>query len=210
MGKKVYIRNKYYKLLLIGFLIERVIKRMTKRTADFIEDFIEEKEKIVDIGAGGGWISQEIQERKKTENVLLDVINLNQTDLPLIMYDGENMPFDDNAFDTALLICVLHHCENPSRVLQEAKRIVKNKIIIMEDIAKPPFGEIALRLKDAVINVGFCLIVNALKEITNLPFYFKTVSEWEQIFKNLNLKVIYKKELRAALGNHSVFFVVEK
>jgi|SRR3989344_1762232 len=210
MEKKVYIRNKYYKLLLIGFFIERAIKRMTKRTVDFLEDFVQEKEKIVDIGAGGGWISQEMQKRKKTENTLVDVINLNQTDLPVILYDGENIPFRDNTFDTALLISVLHHCENPSRVLLEAKRVVKNKIIVMEDIAKTPFGEVALRFKDAVTNIGFCLMANSFREMINLPFHFKKISGWEQIFKDLNLQIVYKKEFRPFLNHHSIGFILKK
>jgi ubiquinone/menaquinone biosynthesis C-methylase UbiE len=210
MSKTLYFRNKYYKWLPIRFLVERVVKNMVNGTVDFLEDFIEEKEQIIDIGGGGGWISQELQKRKKTKNLILDVINLNQTDLRLVIYDGKNIPFDDNTFDTALLICVLHHCQDSLRVLEEAKRVVKNRIIIIEDISTSRFGGIALRFKDAITNICFCLLANSLKEITNLPFDFKTVPEWEKIFQDLNLKVIHKREFRPPMGHHSVAFVVQK
>lgn len=210
MNNQLPIRNKYYPWLPIRFFVEKIIRDMTIKTVDSLEDFIEEKEYIIDIGAGAGWISQEIQRRRKTKNTLLDVINLNQTDLPLIIYDGKNMPFDDNTFDTALLICVLHHCKDPCGVLKEAKRIVRKRIIIIEDIARNPIGRIALCLKDAILNIGFCLLVNSLKEITNLPFHFKRISEWEEIFEHLNLKIVYKRESRPQINNHSVIFIVQK
>lgn len=184
--------------------------KMVTSTVDSIENLIERKENIIDIGAGGGWISQEIQERKDTKNLLLDVISLNQTNLPLVIYDGEKIPFSDNEFDTALIICVLHHCKDPIKVLEEAKRVVKNKIIIIENFSTTNFGKFALRFKDALLNVGFCLLANSFKEIINLPFYFKTVSEWEEIFRSLNLKVSYKKEFHPKFSHHSVTFVVQK
>lgn len=210
MNQALCFKNKYYKWIPIRFLIEKIVRNMVTRTVDFLEDFIREGEHIIDIGGGGGWISQELQARKKTKNLILDVINLNQTDLPLIIYDGKNMPFDNNTFDTAILVCVLHHCQDPSKVLEEAKRIVKNRIIIIEDISNGRFGGVALRCKDALVNIAFCLLANSLKEITNLPFYFKTIPEWEKTFKDLNLEVVYKKEFRPPINNHSVAFILQK
>ena len=210
MNKTLYFKSKYYKWLPIRFLVERIVKNMVEGTIEPIEDFIKPGESIIDIGGGGGWISQEIQRRKKTKNSILDVINLNQTDLPLIIYDGKNMPFKDNTFDTALLICVLHHCQDPLTVLKEAKRVVKNRIIIIENISTSRLGGIALRFKDAIANIALCLLANSLKDITNLPFYFKTIPEWEKIFKDLDLEIIYNKELRPPMSHHSVVFVVQK
>ncbi|OGZ17386.1 MAG: hypothetical protein A2Z78_01290 [Candidatus Nealsonbacteria bacterium RBG_13_36_15] len=211
MSEELVIKNKYYRWSPIRFLVEKIIKDMNKRTVDFLEVFVQEGEKIIDIGGGGGWISQELQKRKNTKNTLLDVIDLNQTDLPLIIYDGENMPFEDNAFDTALLICVLHHCQNPDEVLKEAKRIVRNKIIIIENISTSRFDRITLCIKDAITNIIFCFLVNSLKKITNLPFHFKTVSEWEEIFDKLDLKVVYKKDpLPSVKSVHGIAFIVQK
>ena len=210
MATELAFRNKFYRWSPLRFILDRTIKNMVAETVDFLEGFIEERENIVDIGGGGGWISQELQKRKHTKNLILDVTNLNQTDLPLVIYDGKNMPFADNTFDSAFLICVLHHCSDPERVLKEAKRIVKNKIIIIENIAKNPIGRFVLCCKDAVLNIGFSLLANSLKEIINLPFYFKTVPEWERIFNNLNLELTYKKEFHPPISHHSVAFIIQK
>ena len=210
MATELAFRNKFYRWSPLRFILDRTIKNMVAETVDFLEGFISEEESIVDIGGGGGWISKEIQRRKNTKNLILDVTNLNQTDLPVTIYDGKNMPFTDNNFDTAFLICVLHHCEDPEKVLKEARRIVKKKVIIIENIAKNPLGRFALCCKDAFLNIGFSLLANSLKEIINLPFYFKTVPEWEKIFKKLDLKLVFKKEFHPPFSHHSVAFIVEK
>lgn len=210
MENSYSIKNKHCSWLPLDFFVKKKIKKMTERTVDLIEDFIGEKEKIIDIGAGGGWISDEIQKRKNTKNLLLDVIGLNQTELPLILYDGKNIPFDQNSFDGALLICVLHHCQDPLKVLQETGRTVKKRIIIIEDIASTPLGKVALKIKDSFLNIAFSLLTCSLKEVINLPFNFKTIPEWEKTFKNLKLKLIYKKEYSTHKFSRYALFVVEK
>ena len=204
------IKNKHCSWLPLNFFGRKRIKKITERAVDLIEDFIEEKERIIDIGAGGGWVSDEIQKRKKTKNLLLDVISLNQTDLPLVLYDGKNIPFDENSFDTALLICVLHHCQDPLRVLEEARRTVKKRIIIIEDIASTPLGKFFLKIKDSFLNIAFSLLACSLKEVINLPFNFKTIPEWEKTFENLKLKLVYKKEYSTHKFSRYALFVVEK
>lgn len=210
MENSYSIKNKHCSWLPLNFFGRGRIEKIKKRTVDLIEDFIGEKEKVIDIGAGGGWISDEIQKRKKTKNLLLDVINLNQTELPLTLYDGKNIPFDENNFDSALLICVLHHCQDPLKVLEEAKRTVKKRIIIIEDIASTPLGKVALKIKDSFLNIAFSLLACSLKEVINLPFNFKTIPEWEKTFENLNLKLVYKKEYSTHKFSHYALFVVEK
>jgi len=210
MRKEPYFRGKYYKWLPIRFLLDRIIKNMVLKAVNLAEDFIKEEEKILDIGAGGGWISEELQKRKKTSNTLLDVINLNQTDLPLIIYNGKDIPLEDNSFDSALLICVLHHCQNPERVLQEARRVVKDKIIIVENVPSNRFSRFAMCCEDVFLNLGFCMLGNSFKEIINLPFNFKKISGWKNLFEEIGLKVIHEKKFNQSLNVQSVGFVVQK
>ena len=88
---------------------------------------------------------------------------------------------------------------------------MKNRIIILENISTSRFSRITLCIKDAILNIVFCLLANALKEITNLPFHFKTIPEWEETFDKLNLKVVYKKEFPPSIKtNHGIAFIVQK
>ena len=210
MSKDLFIRHKYYRYSPIRFFGERIIKKITEETIDTFIKFIGEDEKVLDIGAGAGWIAKSLQERKKARMTLLDVINLNQTNLPLILYDGRKMPFPENSFDTALLIHVLHHCDRPQEVLKETKRVVRDKIIIIEEAPSFWFDKIFLYFRDTVNNLFFCFLVSELKEITNLPFHFKKISEWQEILENLDLKIIHKKQFPSFLGVSSALLVVGK
>jgi Methyltransferase domain len=39
---------------------------------------------------------------------------------PYVTYDGIRLPFGDAAFDTTLVLLVLHHCSKPETVLERA------------------------------------------------------------------------------------------
>lgn len=103
-------------------LIEKKINTRTEKIVNTFDEFINQGEKVLDIGAGGGWIAKELEKRKKVKITLLDVTNFNQTDLKIVLYDGENIPFSDNHFDTALLIFTLHHCLAPPESFKRSQK----------------------------------------------------------------------------------------
>lgn len=43
---------------------------------------------------------------------------------------AEDLPFDDNAFDTALIFTSLEFCERPAKAIEEACRVAKDQVII--------------------------------------------------------------------------------
>jgi len=188
-------------------LIEEKINHRTEKIVNTFDEFINQNEKILDIGAGGGWISKEIQNRKSVSVTLLDVIDFNQTlNLKLILYNGEDIPFPVNSFDTSLLIFTLHHCLNPLKVLNEAKRVTKEKIIIIEDIPTSLINKIFLYFWDIIINLPS--LIKPPGE--NITFNFKTISEWQKIFNNFQLKIIFQKEFQSNKLIHHQLFVLKK
>lgn len=187
--------------------IKKIIQKRTKKIVNLFGEFIKEGEKILDIGAGGGWISEEIKKRKKVEITLLDVKDFNQTcNLKLVLYDGKNIPFPDNSFNVSLLIFTLHHCPNPLRVLSEARRVTKEKIIVIEDVPISLLNKILLYLWDII--TGLSSLIKPPGE--NFAFNFKTVSQWQEIFQDLKLKIIFQKEFQSNKLVHHVLFVAAK
>ena len=84
-----------------------------------------------------------------------------------IYFDGENIPFKDNFFDFIICTEVLEHCSNPSKLISEIFRVLKNKGRAL--ITVPFFwGEheipydfrryTSYGLKKEVRNVGFKII----------------------------------------------------
>jgi len=194
-------------------LIEKKIKNRTEKIVNTFDKFINRDERILDIGAGGGWIGKEIQNRKAASVTLLDVMNFNQIpDLKLTLYDGENFPFLVNTFDTSLLIFTLHHCLNPLKVLKEAKRVTREKIIIIEDVPRGRgritsfINKIFLYLWDIICNLPS--LIKPPGE--NITFGFKSVSQWQRIFSDSQLKIIFQKEFQSNKLIHHALFVVKK
>ena len=186
--------------------IEKKIKKRTQRIVNIFDKFIKEGEKILDIGAGGGWLAKEVQKRKNAEITLLDVIDFNRTNLKAVLYNGKKMPFPNNYFDTSLLIFTLHHCLNPLETLKEAKRVTKEKIIVIEDTPVSFFNKIFFWIWDIFTNLPS--LIKPPGE--NIFFNFKTISEWQQVFNDFQLKTIFQKEFQSNKLIHHTLFVVKK
>ncbi len=170
------------------------------------ERFIEKGDSMLDIGAGGGWIGEYVRDLREAQVTLLDVENMNRTDLALKVYDGKNMPFPNSSFDVSMLVFVLHHCEYQIRVLSEAVRVSKKRLVIFEDTFRNPVEKFLCGLNDWISNSPFFL---ANPFAMNMPFHYRQVAEWEDIFRKFSLRVIFKKETKHFITRH-VLFIVEK
>jgi len=107
---------------------------------------------MLDLGAGEGYVGEELQQRFNARVQLADVVNLNRTDLPLTCYDGRTLPFAENEFDVTLLYFVLHHAERPERVLREALRVSKRGVVVVESVIRSDWQHRVLHALDRVAN----------------------------------------------------------
>ena len=148
-------------------------RKIAERCGNFLSG------RIIDVGAGRCYIAKELKSKYSKDITCVDIDDLNETDMKLAVYDGKKLPHRNNSFDTALLVYVLHHCENPVETLKDVARVVKKggKIIIFEDF-------------------GFILFTHALDWLSNkmhnvdAPLHFKKYNEWVSLFKDLNLEII--------------------
>jgi len=171
-----------------------------------IGPFLKTGERVLDIGAGGGWSGELISKEKGVEMQLLDVEDFNRSKLSLALYDGKNIPFPDNSFDSSLLVFVLHHCKDPLVVLKEAIRVTKKRIIIHEDTYTSSFDRALVCTSDFISNFFF-LLTNPVK--MNMPYNYREVADWERVFHDLGLRVVSKRVTTHFMTKH-VLFVLEK
>ena len=52
--------------------------------------------------------------------------------IPVTGYDGGTLPYEDGSFDVVILADVLHHEENPDRLIAESVRVAKRLLIIKD------------------------------------------------------------------------------
>lgn len=147
------------------------------------KDFVKENSKILDLGCGSAIVANEFQKFFKGEVLGIDIKDSRIFPIPFRTFNGADIPFDEDSFDIVLISYVLHHSKDPESLLKEAKRVGK-MIIIFEDLPEGIFGKTYCFLHWLTWNLFFG---------KSPKFNFHTEKEWEEIFKNLELKIISKK-----------------
>lgn len=118
-------------------IIERVKKEVSLHFTIY-RKFILPHDYILDIGTGTGNTAHLIQMHMPTVSVLgLDIVNMLKKPIPITLYEGKKIPFRNTSYDVSLLFYVLHHIKKPQKLLEEAARITKRTIIVIEEFPKP-------------------------------------------------------------------------
>jgi len=133
---------------------------------------------ILDIGGRWGFYSGPLEKRGHRP-LVLDVVRPGFQKAPVVIYDGSEMPFADKSFDVSIFVTVLHHIRDQASVLQEARRVTRKRILIVEDLYHHPVGRIWTILRDRILNF----------EWFGHPCGFRTQGEWESFFKSQGLQV---------------------
>lgn len=94
--------------------------------------------RILDVGAGSGLVAEMIVSMFPGKSVVaVDVTNriLPSVGVPFRTFDGQNLPFEDDSFDCALLCNVLHHvkADHRRRLLNEALRVTGGGPLVIKD-----------------------------------------------------------------------------
>ena len=99
------------------------LQKQSARRREIIDAHL--KGKVLDIGSGD---AESRDSRKETvaSYITLDLPETNMRYLkrPQVFADAHALPFSEGAFDGVLLLEVLEHVRRPSRVLDEAHRVV--------------------------------------------------------------------------------------
>lgn len=154
---------------------EKIIER--------IFPFLKSSQKVIDIGCGKGEVTKLLRENgKKVTAVDVNSFKYPRVISDVILYDGQKLPFSDNSFDTALLITVMHHTQNPSIVFKEAVRVGK-EIVVIETTFRNLWQKIYTLLVDSIVNLQLRFYKNS----------YKSDSDWRKLFKDNGFKVISSK-----------------
>lgn len=148
-------------------------------TARKLIDFIKPTDHVLDVGAGDCRLSARLQKIVGCQVTAVDVEDFNATDLPLMLFDGERLPFPDDAFDVVLLIFVLHHAEDAAAILKEAARVSRGRIIVLEDVLTSFWDRIIFRLFHRWL---------AWSEKISYPFREWRPVQWTQLAQSLELR----------------------
>ncbi len=140
--------------------------------------YLDPHSRVLDLGAGSCLICELLTGSG------MRVTPLDVRDLSLVpgvhprLYDGSQIPFQDDQFDVTLIVTVLHHTPNPESIVCEARR-VSRRLIIVEDVYSTHLHKWMTLLEDSLVNLEF----------RDHPHSNKTDAEWQSLFSGLDLRL---------------------
>lgn len=156
----------------------------------FFDEYLPKKSKVLDVGAGVCNISRQLSQRGYNVTAL-DIQNLSMVkDFSPVIYDGHTIPFKDKAFDSGLLVMVMHHAPEFERLFDETARVSK-RVVVIEDVYDSWFRKRVTFFFDSLLNLEF----------KGHPHNNMDDKGWKQFFADRNMRIVGE----AAMGSYVVF-----
>lgn len=166
----------------MGHIHEKaVFDRRVLTIADALGPLVPEHGTLLDVGTGDGQIAQLIADRGTGVTVEgIDIMLRPQTHIPVTLFDGDTIPHEDNSFDAVSFVDVLHHTDNPARLIAEAARVARKAVLIKDHFAETGLDHTTLRFMDWVGNAPHGVV---------LPYNYAAQAEWRGWFRQAGLEV---------------------
>jgi ubiquinone/menaquinone biosynthesis C-methylase UbiE len=191
---------------MIGRFLQAILRRYAESAAEVIAPFLVGS-RLLDLGAGEGYVAATLRQRAGIWTCAVDIGPYRRTMGPYLIYDGRRLPFGDDAFDTTLISLALHHCADPERVLDEALRVTRTRLIILESVYRNRWERFCLERLD-----GWLSRYRHGGEMP-MPLAFKQAVEWQQLFDARTLQTIDRRWLGSRwerLVHQPLLFVLDK
>lgn len=121
---------------------------------------LRENDQLLDVGCGGGRLGRAIMESPSCPaRVTVTGLEVQKRDgeqlIPVINYDGGAFPFPESAFDVVILADVLHHAEEPHRLIGESLRVARRGLLIKDHKIDGPLAYPRLAFIDWAANAPY-------------------------------------------------------
>lgn len=174
--------------------------------------------KILDVGAGSGAFLKRVASAFDAKVVGVDIINYQEDGADIKLFDGKNLPFQDDYFDVVFAAFVLHHDRRHAYLVKEMRRVSKKIVIVYEDAFFTPWQWAFVCFNDFFSNMVIGSI-KALKQTGRLgiikmplPFSFRTINDWCDFFEvaDLEVKDVTIRHMRLRPLSKSCFILHKK
>jgi len=158
-----------------------VFGRRARVLAETLSARIPQRSAVLDIGCGDGTIGNLIAERGS--EVSLEGVEFAprpQCSIRCRPFNGAKLPFPDRTFDVCLFVDVLHHTDDPSILLREARRVTRRFVLIKDHLSENWFDFKTLQFMDWVGNRPHGV---------RLPYNYMSRKEWEATFAKCSLSI---------------------
>lgn len=165
-----------------------VFGRRVRILAKHLAEVIPAGGRVLDLGSGDGSIAAALMSLRPDLGVEgVDVMLRPRTKIPVTAYDGVTLPFGDQSFDYVTIVDVLHHTADAAAILKEARRVVRQGIVVKDHLLEGLLAGPTLRFMDWVGNRGHDVV---------LPYNYLSARQWRAAFDAADLtEVSMRREL---------------
>jgi len=137
--------------------------------------------KIMDFGCGLGHIGYLVSRETGRE---VEYYEVRKYPYPpegvnIKVFDGKTIPCEAGAFDTTLVVFVLHHVPNPETSLKEVARVSKRYILVCEDLMRSKREIFIEAIKDTIANFFF----------PHMTMQYRIENDWEKLFEEMGFTI---------------------
>jgi SAM-dependent methyltransferase len=178
----------------IGVSHEKLVfRRRVAVLSNWFAQLIPKGVRVLDVGCGDGLISALLHSKRPDVDVRgIDVLPRDQPHIPVELFDGCRIPFDDASFEVVLFSDVLHHTIDPTILQREACRVASQCVVIKDHYRKGFAAAARLRVMDWVGNARFGVA---------LPYNYWTEKQWHAAWQDIGLR---PEQLVTRLGLYPV------
>jgi SAM-dependent methyltransferase len=158
-----------------------------------IAPWLRRDETVLDLGGGSGSVSGWLGDRVgivPTLAELKDYPNRRHDMVFIRLPDPLAVPVQDDSFDAVMVVFVLHHlaeAADQEKLIDEAVRISRRRIVIMEDT---PGNQL-----DLALTKGWDWFLNRWMNVPT-PFTFRSPASWASSFERRGLSIVRREGYR--------------
>jgi SAM-dependent methyltransferase len=134
---------------------------------------------VLDVGTGDGRIAAALAARRPDLRIEgIDVLVRPGTAIPVAGFDGRAIPLPSRSVDVVTMFDVVHHADDPERLLSEAARVARSCIVLKDHVCNGRFAHAVLTFMDDGGN---------RRHGVALPHHYLSGRQWSSAIDTLGL-----------------------